>query len=160
MVQAELKARFAPVNKAIARMDERLGVIAEDELDRGQTFRNPYEETKFQAEKIVQRAAATLPVTIFRPCSVVGDSRTGEIDRFEGPYYLGILLVTSPMVVPRTWRRISSQRSGSAAAQTPRRIQRTLISSPVIAQAAGTLPEATWPWIMFAASAIAEAMRK
>jgi hypothetical protein len=29
MVQAELKARFAPVNKAIARMDERLGVIAE-----------------------------------------------------------------------------------------------------------------------------------
>jgi thioester reductase-like protein len=79
---------------------DRLGVIAEDELDRGQAFRNPYEETKFQAEKIVQRASATLPVTIFRPCSVVGDSRTGEIDRFEGPYYLGILLVTSPMVVP------------------------------------------------------------
>lgn len=79
---------------------DRLGVIAEDELDRGQSFRNPYEESKFQAEKIVQRAGAQLPVTIFRPCSVVGDSRTGEIDRFEGPYYLGILLVTSPMVVP------------------------------------------------------------
>ncbi len=79
---------------------DRLGVIAEDELDRGQSFRNPYEETKFQAEKLVQRAAATLPVTVFRPCSVVGDSRTGEIDRFEGPYYLGILLVTSPLVVP------------------------------------------------------------
>jgi nucleoside-diphosphate-sugar epimerase len=31
---------------------------------------------------------------------VVGDSRTGEIDRFEGPYALGILLVTSPLVVP------------------------------------------------------------
>jgi nucleoside-diphosphate-sugar epimerase len=31
---------------------------------------------------------------------VVGDSRTGEIDRFEGPYYLGILLVTSPLAVP------------------------------------------------------------
>lgn len=29
MVQAELKARLAPMNKAIARMDERLGVIAE-----------------------------------------------------------------------------------------------------------------------------------
>ena len=44
--------------------------------------------------------AASLPVTIYRPSSVVGDSRTGEIDRFEGPYYLGILLVTSPLVVP------------------------------------------------------------
>jgi thioester reductase-like protein len=79
---------------------DRVGVIAEDELDCGQTFRNVYEETKFQAEKLVQRAATTLPTTIFRPCSVVGDSRTGEIDRFEGPYYLGILLVTSPLVVP------------------------------------------------------------
>ncbi|AEI66464.1 epimerase [Corallococcus macrosporus DSM 14697] len=79
---------------------DRVGVIAEDELDRGQAFRNAYEETKFQAERLVQRAGATLPITVFRPSSVVGDSRTGEIDRFEGPYYLGILLVTSPLVVP------------------------------------------------------------
>lgn len=79
---------------------DRVGVIAEDELDCGQSFRNAYEETKFHAERLVQRAAATLPVTVFRPSSVVGDSRTGEIDRFEGPYYLGILLVTSPLVAP------------------------------------------------------------
>ncbi len=79
---------------------DRLGVIAEDELDCGQGFRNVYEETKYQAEKLVQRAGGSLPITIYRPCSVVGDSRTGEIDRFEGPYYLGILLVTSPLVVP------------------------------------------------------------
>jgi thioester reductase-like protein len=79
---------------------DRVGVIAEDELERGQGFRNAYEETKYQAERLVQRAGNTLPVTIYRPASVVGDSRTGEIDRFEGPYYLGILLVTSPLVVP------------------------------------------------------------
>ncbi len=79
---------------------DRVGVIAEDELDLGQHFRNAYEETKFQAEKLVRKAAQTLPVTIYRPSSVVGDSRTGEIDRFEGPYYLGILLVTSPLSVP------------------------------------------------------------
>ena len=48
----------------------------------------------------MQRAAASLPVTVYRPASVVGDSRTGEIDRFDGPYYLGILLVTSPLVAP------------------------------------------------------------
>jgi nucleoside-diphosphate-sugar epimerase len=79
---------------------DRVGVIAEDELERGQSFRNVYEDTKFQAERLVQRAASTLPVTIYRPSSVVGDSRTGEIDRFDGPYYLGILLVMSPLVMP------------------------------------------------------------
>ena len=78
----------------------REGVIAEDELDRGQEFRNVWEETKFHAEKAVARAAGTLPITIVRPSTVVGDSRTGEIDRFEGPYALGILLVASPLVVP------------------------------------------------------------
>ena len=30
------------------------------------------------------------------PAMIVGDSSTGEIDRFEGPYYLGMLLVMSP----------------------------------------------------------------
>lgn len=79
---------------------DREGVIAEDELDMGQSFRNAYEETKFHAEKLVRRASQSLPVTIYRPSSVVGDSKTGEIDRFEGPYYLGILLVTSPLAVP------------------------------------------------------------
>lgn len=78
----------------------RVGVIAEDELDEGQSFRSPYEETKFEAEQLVQAAGATMPVTVYRPGIVVGDSRTGEIDRFDGPYYLAILLVTSPLAVP------------------------------------------------------------
>ena len=78
----------------------RQGIIAEDELELGQSFRNPYEETKYQAEVLVQDAAAHLPVSIYRPSIVVGDSNTGEIDRLDGPYYLGILLVTSPLAVP------------------------------------------------------------
>jgi nucleoside-diphosphate-sugar epimerase len=79
---------------------DRVGIIAEDELDRGQSFRNSYEETKFQGEQLVARAGASIPVTIFRPSTVVGDSTTGEVDRFEGPYALAILLVMSPLVVP------------------------------------------------------------
>ncbi|HEY0881974.1 MAG TPA: SDR family oxidoreductase [Archangium sp.] len=79
---------------------DRVGVIAEDELERGQGFRNAYEETKYEAERLVQRAKAHLPITIIRPATVVGDSATGEIDRFEGPYYLGMLLVLSPLVLP------------------------------------------------------------
>jgi nucleoside-diphosphate-sugar epimerase len=79
---------------------DRLGVIAEDELACGQGFRSSWEETKFHAEEEVVKAAGALPVTILRPSTVVGDSRTGEIDRFEGPYALGIMLVASPLVVP------------------------------------------------------------
>ena len=41
-----------------------------------------------------------LPCTVLRPSIVVGDSRTGEIDRFEGPYSIAMLLVTSPLQVP------------------------------------------------------------
>jgi thioester reductase-like protein len=41
-----------------------------------------------------------VPATVYRPGIVVGDSRTGEIDRFEGPYALAILLVASPVTVP------------------------------------------------------------
>jgi thioester reductase-like protein len=78
----------------------RTGVIEEDELAAGQKFRSAYEQSKYEAEELVLRARDLLPITVFRPGIVVGDSRTGEIDRFEGPYYLAILLVTSPIAVP------------------------------------------------------------
>jgi thioester reductase-like protein len=78
----------------------REGVILEDELEMGQSFGNAYEESKYQAERLVRDAQATLPATIYRPSIVVGDSRTGEIDRFQGPYELAILLVASPLYVP------------------------------------------------------------
>ena len=79
---------------------DREGIIAEDELAYGQAFRNPYEETKFEAELLVRRAMGQIPATVLRPSIVVGDTKTGEIDRFDGPYALAILLVTSPLQVP------------------------------------------------------------
>ncbi|ACG74003.1 male sterility domain protein [Anaeromyxobacter sp. K] len=79
---------------------DRVGVILEDELAMGQRFHNAYEETKYQGELLVRAAQSELPATIYRPSIVVGDSRTGEIDRFEGPYALAILLVASPLAVP------------------------------------------------------------
>ncbi len=79
---------------------DREGVVLEDELDLGQGFRTAYEETKFQAEKLVQRAARDLPVIVFRPGIVVGDSRTGEVERLDGPYFLSLLMVAGPMAMP------------------------------------------------------------
>lgn len=78
----------------------REGVILEDELEMGQSFGNPYEESKYHAERLVREAQPSLPATVYRPGIVVGDSRTGEIDRFQGPYELAILLVSSPLAVP------------------------------------------------------------
>jgi thioester reductase-like protein len=61
------------------------GVFRETDLDVGQGFKNHYEETKFLAE--IDVAGAGLPSTIYRPAIVVGDSRTGETGKFDGPYF-------------------------------------------------------------------------
>lgn len=69
------------------------GEFSEDGLDEGQPFRNHYESTKFEAELLVRQAmAAGLPATIYRPGIVVGDSRTGETQKYDGPYFLATFL--------------------------------------------------------------------
>ncbi len=67
---------------------KRPGLIREDELEHDAGFRNHYEETKYLAELEVERLKPTLPVTIFRPSVVVGDSKTGETSKYDGIYYL------------------------------------------------------------------------
>jgi len=61
------------------------GVFRESDLDVGQGFKNHYEETKFLAEVEVVRSG--VPAAIYRPSVVVGDSRTGETGKFDGPYF-------------------------------------------------------------------------
>jgi thioester reductase-like protein len=75
---------------------DRRGVVLEEELKAGQRFRSVVEETKGRAEKFVRSAMDRVPVAVVRPATIVGDSRTGEVDRFDGPYLLFLLVVTSP----------------------------------------------------------------
>jgi thioester reductase-like protein len=79
--------RFAYVSTAYVA-GRRHGVVYEHELVMGQDFKNHYESTKFQAEVWVREAMDRVPTTILRPAIVVGDSRTGETEKFDGPYYL------------------------------------------------------------------------
>lgn len=72
------------------------GVWTEDDLDRGQRFGNHYEETKFRMEKLL-RGVQDLPLTVIRSSVIVGDSQTGEIDRFDGPYQLMLLFIALPL---------------------------------------------------------------
>jgi thioester reductase-like protein len=67
---------------------QRKGVVYEHELSLGQSFKNHYESTKFQAELWVQQLLDRVPTTILRPAITVGDSRTGETQKFDGPYFL------------------------------------------------------------------------
>ena len=67
---------------------DRRGVVYEHELALGQGFKNHYESTKFQAELWVRQELDRIPTTIYRPAIVVGDSRTGETQKFDGPYYM------------------------------------------------------------------------
>lgn len=74
----------------------RRGYVLEGELSAQAGFRNSIEQTRFRAERIVHEASAHIPSTVLRPATIVGDSRTGEIDRFEGPYLLVQLLLSGP----------------------------------------------------------------
>ncbi|WP_028111067.1 SDR family oxidoreductase [Ferrimonas futtsuensis] len=48
---------------------------------------NPYLKTKYDSEALV-REQEEMEYRIFRPSMVIGHSRTGEIDKIDGPYYL------------------------------------------------------------------------
>jgi thioester reductase-like protein len=67
---------------------QRSGLVLEQDLAEGQAFKNFYESTKFAAEVVVRASMDDVPTTIYRPAIVVGDSQTGETQKFDGPYYL------------------------------------------------------------------------
>ena len=79
------------------------GVFGEDDLDVGQAFNNHYEATKFEAERRVQKRMDETETTVYRPAIVVGDSRTGETEKYDGPYGILRFLLRQPghAVLPR-----------------------------------------------------------
>ncbi|SBT06172.1 Male sterility domain protein [Candidatus Accumulibacter aalborgensis] len=62
------------------------GLFREDMFEEAENLDNPYFRTKHDSEGIV-RKECKVPWRIFRPAIVVGDSRTGEMDKIDGPYY-------------------------------------------------------------------------
>ena len=79
-------------------------------LRRRQNLPTPYHRTKFEAEHWCAPQPG-LRYRIYRPGAVVGDSRTGEMDKIDGPYYLfGVLAKLAklpsftPMMLPDSGR--------------------------------------------------------
>ena len=79
---------------------DRTGRVREDELDCKQDFKNHYESTKFWAELEVQRRWGSIPTSVFRPAIVIGDSRTGETVKGDGPYVVVQMLLRLPRWLP------------------------------------------------------------
>jgi long-chain acyl-CoA synthetase len=77
--------RFAHVSTAyVAGTHE--GTFTESDVDVGQGFRNSYERSKLEAERLVRSHAPGLPVTVLRPSIVVGDRRSGWTASFNVLY--------------------------------------------------------------------------
>lgn len=75
------------------------GVFREDMFEEAENLDHPYYATKHESEGIVRRESK-VPFRIYRPGLVVGDSRTGEMDKIDGPYYFFKLIQRMRQIVP------------------------------------------------------------
>jgi NAD(P)-dependent dehydrogenase (short-subunit alcohol dehydrogenase family) len=75
------------------------GVFREDMFDEAEGLDHPYFMTKHESEKIVRRECK-VPWTVYRPAMVVGDSKTGEMDKIDGPYYFFKLIQRMRQILP------------------------------------------------------------
>jgi NAD(P)-dependent dehydrogenase (short-subunit alcohol dehydrogenase family) len=59
--------------------------FAESMFEEGQGFPHPYHRSKYESEKLVRESR--FDYRVYRPSSVVGDSKTGAIDKIDGIYF-------------------------------------------------------------------------
>jgi short-subunit dehydrogenase len=76
------------------------GPWLETMFDEGQQHPHAYHRSKFESEKLV-RTELQKPLRVYRPGLVVGDSRTGEIDKIDGPYYVFKLIQRLRYALPQ-----------------------------------------------------------
>ena len=62
------------------------GTFREDMFEEAEKLDHPYLRTKHESERVV-RENCRIPFRIYRPGMVIGHSRTGEMDKVDGPYY-------------------------------------------------------------------------
>jgi len=75
------------------------GVFREDMFEEAEELDHPYFRTKHDSEALVRRECS-IPFRIYRPGFVVGDSKTGYIDKIDGPYYFFKLLQKVRNILP------------------------------------------------------------
>ena len=66
----------------------RSDLALETEINVGQSFKNPYEESKCEAEMLIADAhrQGKIAASVYRPSIVIGDSKSGRVTHFHGVY--------------------------------------------------------------------------
>ena len=96
----EIKAGLFHHMSSIAVAGNYEGVFREDMFDEAKDYLDhPYMQTKHESEAYV-REHRTMPWRAYRPAIVLGDSKTGEIDKIDGPYYFFKLLQRMRSMLP------------------------------------------------------------
>ena len=75
------------------------GVFREDMFDEAENLAHPYFASKHESERVV-RKECQVPWRVYRPGIVVGDSRDGEMDKIDGPYYFFKLIQKMRALLP------------------------------------------------------------
>ncbi len=75
------------------------GTFREDMFEEAEELDHPYFRTKHDSEGIVRKECKR-PWRIYRPGFVVGHSRTGYIDKIDGPYYFFKLIQRMREMLP------------------------------------------------------------
>lgn len=99
LARAASALRCLVFHSTAAVSGNRKGLVREEELDPRQGFRSIIDETRMRGEVIARRAMPDVPVAVVRPTTLVGDSGTGEMGRFDGPYLLVLLILAAPAEV-------------------------------------------------------------
>jgi NAD(P)-dependent dehydrogenase (short-subunit alcohol dehydrogenase family) len=76
------------------------GVFREDMFEEAEGLKDPYLRTKHESEGLV-RKECKVPFRIYRPSMVIGHSKTGEMDKIDGPYYLFGLIKKLRQTLPQ-----------------------------------------------------------
>jgi nucleoside-diphosphate-sugar epimerase len=75
---------------------DRTGMVYEEDLASGQSFRSDMEETRMRAEALARRAMRDVPIAVVRPTTIVGDLDPQDDERLDGLYLLVLLIVATP----------------------------------------------------------------
>lgn len=96
----EIKAGLFHHMSSIAVAGNYEGVFREDMFDEAKDYLDhPYMQTKHESEALVRRNC-DMPWRAYRPGVVLGDSKTGEIDKIDGPYYFFKLIQKMRAMLP------------------------------------------------------------
>lgn len=97
---AALKVPLFHHTSSIAAAGLYPGIFREDMFEEAEGLEDPYLRTKHDSEAMVRRETR-FKWRIYRPGMVVGHSKTGEIDKIDGPYYFFTLIKKLRELLPQ-----------------------------------------------------------